>query len=79
MVTPESTGMDIAIKIIVAFIDTLVSDIGGVIIDDIIGGFFEVFVGYIFGGGLSVELAFSLIFTLILFGIFWKYIYSVGG
>ena len=79
MVTPESTGIDIAWTIIKALFDTLVADVGRVIIDDIVGGFFEVFVGFIFGGGLSTELAFCLVFSLALFGIFWKYIYNVGG
>lgn len=77
MVTPESTGTDIAMNIFLNFLDLLISDLGGALIDDIGGGFFEVFVTFIFGGGLSVELGFLLIFSLIMLGIFYKYVYAV--
>ena len=77
MVTPESTGLDIVYTIFMSFIDTLISDFGRVIIDDIVVGVFEAIFGTIFGGGLSVELTFLLIFSLVLFGIFYRYIYTV--
>ena len=75
--TPESTGLNIALDIIVAFIDTIISAIGDFLITDLMGGLFAVFIDYLFGGGLSVELAFSLMFALFLFGFFWKYVYNV--
>jgi hypothetical protein len=77
MVAPESTGLDIALNIILNFIDILISDVGRVVIDSIMGGIFDSIMGYIFGGGMSVELAFSLVFSLILLGVFYKYIYAV--
>jgi hypothetical protein len=77
VVSPESTGINIAFEIVITFIDALVSNFGRVIIDDIGGGFFDVFFTFIFGGGLSIELAFLLVFSLFLLGFFYKYIYSV--
>jgi hypothetical protein len=73
----EDEGLTILWNVLETFIAAIVGPNGlGIFYDQVIVGVFDAFVSYLFDVD-NLELIFSLFMALILFGLFYRYIFSV--